>query len=72
MRLELMQRDTSSQCAVILRQQQPSFWKSVVTWQSREFLIKALEAKVETQRVPIFQKKFASLGNVNRRLHPHN
>jgi hypothetical protein len=72
MRLKLMQRDTSSQGAVILREQQPSFWRSVVTWQSREFLVEALEAKVETQRVPIFQKKFASLGNVNRRLRPYN
>jgi len=68
MRLKIMQGDTSSQSAVILCQQQPSLWRGVVAWQSREFLIEALEAEVETERVPIFQEKFASLGDVQRRL----
>src|SRR5579864_5899211 len=62
-----MKRDASSNLAFVLRNQQTSVGRRIVSRQSRQLLIEALEAQAEAQRLCVFQKKLAHLCNLRWR-----
>jgi hypothetical protein len=62
-----VQRDASGELAIIGRQQQAPCGRRVISGESGEFLIEALEAQAEAKRLGVFEKEFAHLRDVGGR-----
>jgi hypothetical protein len=56
-----MQRDAASQFAFEFGEKQSSARRRVIARQRGKFVIEILEAKTETERLCIFEEKFAGL-----------
>ncbi|SPE24501.1 hypothetical protein SBA7_1030018 [Candidatus Sulfotelmatobacter sp. SbA7] len=61
-----MQGHTASQLTLEFSQQKTATGRRVVAGQSCKFLIEVLKAEAEAQRLGVFEKKFAGLGDLGR------
>ncbi len=62
-----MQGDATGQLAPVLRYKKPPVGRGIVTRKACQFLIEALKAQTEAERLCIFEKKFAGLFDLYRR-----
>ena len=66
-----MEGDASCQLPFVLRQQEPAVGWGIMARKPRKFFLEILEAKIDPERLRVFQKKFARLCNVRGRLRLH-
>ena len=69
-RVQFVQRDTTSQLAAILRQQQPAGRRGVIPGKPGKFLIETLKAQTEAERLRVLEKKLTGLINLAQAIPP--
>jgi hypothetical protein len=59
-----VESDASRKFALIFRNQEPPFGRSIVAGKGCKFLIEILEAQTESQGLTVIEKKFARLSDL--------
>jgi hypothetical protein len=65
-RLQQVQRNAAGQLVPILSQQKAPVGRSIISGETDEFLVEALKAQTEAERLCVLKKKFACLFNLRR------